>query len=179
MARATGHRLAGTAATSAAILLITVAGHAAGEGSLPGPAGLAAAGAFAFALTYAVSDRRRGLGWLMAYVLGAQALLHVLLQFASGHAHGASMVPSPGMVAGHVIAAFAASLALAYGADLYDRWVAFLAHALGPRPLVIRRIGGPATARSRTPLTHARLAVLRHHLERRGPPSRHLASACA
>ncbi len=156
--------------TSAALTVLTLGGHTAGAGTLPSPAGLVLVCSVSFALTYAVSDRRRGLIWLLAYLLGSQALLHVLLSFTAGHQHGSALLPPPAMLAGHALAAFVATFLLAHADGLLERWLLLLSHALGAPRLGNGPGRAPANVRARHRARAELLCALLHHVERRGPP---------
>lgn len=156
--------------TSAALTVLTLGGHAAGAGTVPSAVGLAMACGVSFALTYAVSDRRRGRIWLLAYLLGGQVLLHTLLSFTADHQHGGAQLPSPAMLAGHALAAIVATLLLAHADDLLERWLLLLSHALGAPRLGEGPDRAPADARPRHRARAGLLCALLHHVERRGPP---------
>ena len=156
---------------SAALAVLTIAGHTAGDGSLPTPIGLVLVSCFAFALAFAVSDRRRSFPWLLGYLLAAQVLLHVLLTFAASHGHAGSSVPMTGMVAGHAVGGLAAALVLAYADDLIACWAMLLAHVLGTPPVTEALPSGSPCALRVAPPAVATRHSLRHHVERRGPPA--------
>ena len=172
MDRRPGRRATRTALTGTALILLTVAAHAAGGGDLPPMFGLLLVSAMAMALTFAVSDRRRSLPWLVGYMLAGQLFLHMLMTFAGGHAHGTPLLPDTGMLSGHALGGALAAMALAYADGLLDRWAAFLGQVLGT-PVAEQ----PSPARPRQQLRAAArvvsvvLACLLHEVERRGPPA--------
>jgi hypothetical protein len=166
--------------TATALVVLTLAGHTAGAGALPGVVGIGIISLLSFALTYAVSDRRRSFGWLLGYLLAAQVLLHVLLTFTAGHAHEAAPVPLATMLVGHACAALLATVALAYGNDLLDRWATYLGHVFRARSLIRPSHSQPsASCLAPAPALDADLDVLLHHVERRGPPVAATATAFA
>jgi cytochrome bd-type quinol oxidase subunit 2 len=160
----------------AACLLITLAGHTAAGGN-PADAGILLGLPLAVALGVAWAERRRSTGQLIAFVLGCQALLHVVMTLAAGHpGHGASalpgtpMLPGAPMLIGHLLAALAAALVLSHGEAVLHRWLAFLA-ALGQPALAVPTISiaeHPAHHWIQPTLAlHDRLA---RSTPRRGPP---------
>ncbi|MCX6433738.1 MAG: hypothetical protein NTX29_13500 [Actinobacteria bacterium] len=166
-------RLLRASLSGATLVLLTLAGHAAGSGSLPGPLGLAIATVLAFGLAFATGARQLAPMQLLGFLLGGQILLHLVLVSAGGHAHGAA--PGPGtaaMIAGHVAAAVIAAVLLDQADQLIDRWVSFWATALGATPLIA---GAPQETRRlrATPIAPAssRSEHLQHYVVRRGPPA--------
>jgi hypothetical protein len=159
--------------SAGALVLLTLAGHTAGSGSLPGPIGLVMVTILAFGLAYATGSRRLAPLQLLAFLLGAQVLLHLVLASAAGHAHGA--VAGPGtaaMIAGHVAAAVVAAVLLDQSDQLIDRWASLWASALGATPHVSLTEHKPnriANAPVAPFLCHS--AHLQHHVVRRGPPA--------
>jgi hypothetical protein len=155
----------------AVLLALTLGGHAAGSGALPDLLGLLLAGGLAFLLARAVSARALPLPRLLAFLLGGQALLHVILTVSHAHGSTAHAPDAAAMVMGHVAAAAVAALVLSRGDALVDRWAAYLASAirawrLTPAAVTAGSAPGPQPLAADTP----RLESLRHHVERRGPP---------
>jgi len=154
------------------MILLTSIAHAAGDGQLPD------AGAFVLmlplctALGVATMNRPRGWMWFTCYAVGVQALLHVLLVTMSAHGgHLGAVVPAPGMLLTHLIAAAALGLLLAFGDSLLLRWLAYMRSALLSRTLVVApiaapRLGPPDSAASAPAMTFV------HDIARRGPPVR-------
>lgn len=136
---------------------------------LPSLAAVVIAAAPALALTLAVSDRRRSVTWLTAYLLLGQLLLHVVLSAASGHAH--ALIPGPGMVLAHAVAALLAAAAFGHGEQVAARWAAYLGQALGAPPLRLPSIHPRLAPAPAGPVEHAVGALLTHHVARRGPPA--------
>jgi hypothetical protein len=167
-----GPRRARAALTSSALVVLTLAAHSAASGTLPSLVPLVLVVGLATALTWAVSDRRRSLAWTTAYLVGAQALLHLILAFAGTHGHAAGLVPSTSMLAAHLAAALVAAVVLVHSDGLIQRWAALLAHLLGsPATVLADPVGVPG--RVLPPSTRRHLHVrdaLRHSVERRGPP---------
>ena len=114
-----------------AVLLISVAGHAAGYGgSLPGVPALLVMLPLFVVLSAALADRRLSTAALLGYLLTTQALAHVLLVVGFGHSGhagpSAALVPGPRMLLGHAVALTLVFLVLLYGEDVFHRWLRFL-----------------------------------------------------
>ncbi|MFD7729069.1 hypothetical protein ACFV6F_01605 [Kitasatospora phosalacinea] len=158
-----------------------------------GPLMLAATVLFGAALWAA--RRRRGRAFWLAWTLGGQGLLHLLLtpppdsELAPepAHHHGAAAAASahhggPGMLAAHLLAAVAVAL-LVHRADAVwwtlgsataraERTVRRLLPPLpplAPPPAAQRRVRPASTA----PRTPSGVRELVHSVGRRGPPVRH------
>jgi len=155
---------------AAAISVLSLAGHTAGGGAVD----LLGIGAvIALATGLAATTTRRSLSWVRVWVvlLAAQALLHVVLTFTSGHAHSATAVSVPAMVLGHVIASVMAAAIVVHADALLRRWAAYLAAAIGaalPEP----REPGVAVSglHVRGPEGNPVVTATRHRIVRRGPP---------
>jgi hypothetical protein len=140
--------------------------------------------ALALPVSLGLSGRPWTVGPLLAMLLGAQALLHVVAEAGAGaHVHGHQMGDAasmggqtPGaMAAAHVAAALLTALLLRRG----DDWVWHLADLLarawrvariiaeGPTPAGAQEIGLPRYADQ-----PAALHLLEYAVERRGPPRR-------
>ena len=159
--------------SGATLVLLTLAGHAAGSGSLPGPLGLIIAGALAFGLAFATGARPLAPLQLLGFLLGGQALLHLVLVSAGGHAHGPAAGPGTAtMIAGHTAAAVIAAVLLDQADQLINRWVSFWSTALGAAQPTIVATQEPRRLRA-TPIAPARSLSehLQHYVVRRGPPA--------
>ena len=90
----------------------------------------------ALGLTVATSARPPRPLRLLAFLLGGQALLHVVLTMSGAHGHAASIAgPSTAaMIGAHVAAGLVATVVLLHADDLIDRWQTLLLTALGSRP---------------------------------------------
>ena len=175
--RFTGFVRAGRGATlGGALLVLTCAGHAAGQGgALPAPYSLVILAPLAFALGIAFAERRRTTLGLFAFLLAVEALFHVLLSVVGGHHSGASAtvhgVDTQAMLAGHVLAALVFAAVLGYGDDLLHRWLAFLGDLARSAP----RLSPAWTARTAPPVgvsaSPLRSSTILRSVRRRGPPA--------
>ncbi len=169
-------RASRAALVSLAVVVMTLAGHSAASAALPGGPGVLVAIALGVGLTIAVTERRLTLGWLLAYLIGMQALLHVVLAVA-GHdgsptapAHS-SLLPSGPMAGAHLVAALAAAVVLVEADRIIERWATLIGHALGTTRLYVPR-PRPRTTRPVAPMALGTMLVaLRHAVARRGPPA--------
>lgn len=162
-------RAARATLVSSALIVLTLAGHTAASGALPDVPALALTALIATALTAAVSERRMTLPAMLAYLVGAEALLHVVLAVA-GHGHG-SLLPSASMITAHLMAAVGSALVLVEAERILDRWLVLLRRALGSAFPALRPIPAPLTGAVVTgPLTSTLLTLL-HARELRGPPA--------
>jgi hypothetical protein len=157
-----------------------LAGHAMAGGALPSPLTLAAVTAGFVVLGVAMSSRTWTLPSLLAVLVGAQALLHVLLAgSAQAHAMAAmpgmtathGMAPDASMAAAHLVAAALAAVLLRRG----ELWCQSLVELLS-RPLrAISLPALPAPLRRSLVTFSADTApvspLLVHSLSRRGPPA--------
>ncbi len=165
------HRAPRVTLVAAAISVLSLAGHTAGGGAID-LLGIAAVIALAAGLAATTTRRRLSWGRVWVVLLAAQALLHVVLTFTSGHAHGATAMSVPAMVLGHVIASVIAAAIVVHADSLLRRWAAYLAAVIGapvPTPvgLQLPPPGRVARTASRTPA----LPVTRQRIVRRGPPA--------
>ncbi len=167
-----GTRAARAVAVAAAILLGSAAGHAAGGGHVADPLGLLLAAVLAGAIGVAVWERRRRLIVLFATIVGAQALIHVVLLVSGGHHPSSSGSPSALRMTGcHLAASTVLTALLATVDGVVDRWGRFWRQFATDYSLV------PVPVRSGGPLAPVSLVVgrqeataCRHSLVRRGPP---------
>ena len=160
---------------SLVVLLLSLAGHASASGSVPGPLGLAFAAVVCAGLTTVAAGRRRSWAWLTAFLLGTEALLHVIFVVSdSTHAHGSggmmAAVPSTGMVAGHVVASLVAAVVLMHGEATLRAWSRLLAAAFGAVVPALAPVSARSTPPVRNPALSPRGTVLSRNLARRGPP---------
>ena len=124
------------------VVLVSLAGHAAGSSMLPGLAGLLLAVALSAVLAVAV-DPRMSRVRLFGFLLGMEVLLHLVFVVSSEHhvGGGASMlVPSTASVLGHVAAAVAAVAVLRHGDRVLLSWSALLSAAFGAPSLQLPSI---------------------------------------
>lgn len=153
-----------------ALGILTVAGHLAGGGGVD-PLGTALVIALALGLGWALSARPLPLLRLVAVMLAGQGFLHLVLTFATGHAHGHSTVSTSTMVGGHAVAAGVAALLIRNANTLIDRWGALVAAVIGGH---IRHASSPSSAPAPAVAVlsqeHRRLLHLQHRVHRRGPP---------
>jgi hypothetical protein len=147
-----------------------VAAHTA-AGGVAIDAGLLLGLVAATALGVAWADRRATWTRCAVFVVGSQALLHVLASLVGSHHPGQSLLPSPSMTLAHVLAAMLVALLITHADTLLHRWVAFLRTLAQPTALLPSlpfpfrpRVPdvAPGSAATRTP------ALL---LARRGPPA--------
>ena len=158
--------------TAGALVVLTAAGHTAAGGAAPDAVGLAAVLVLALGLTVATSARPPRPLRLLAFLLGGQALLHVVLTMTGAHGHAASAggPSTAAMLGAHLAAGLVATVVLLHADDLIDRWQTLLLTALGVVPA-----GAPTIASSR-PVEVAQapsgsLDALLHQVVRRGPPA--------
>ena len=158
--------------TAGALVVLTVAGHTGAGGAAPDAVGLAAVMVLALGLTVATSARPPRPLRLLGFLLGGQALLHVVLTMSGTHGHTASIAgPSTAaMIGAHVAAGLVATVVLLHADDLIDRWQTLLLTALGVVP------AEPPTIAAARPVevAHASarsLDALLHQVVRRGPPA--------
>jgi len=121
---------------AAVIALLGLAGHSLADGSLPGGTTIALVFGVSLALSVPAVSKRRSVFWAFLYLLGAQALVHVLVSFTHA-SHGSSSPWS--MVLFHVGAAAVASIVLVQLDDVVARFTAWGRGILGvlfPLPVV-------------------------------------------
>jgi peptidoglycan/LPS O-acetylase OafA/YrhL len=113
----------------AIVLLLTAVAHNSGDHAAPrvGATTLLWLLPLTVMLSALAADRRRDRAWLVAYLLGMQALLHVMLVVSAGHgSHGVSMIPPASMIVMHVLAAAAAAVLISHADALLHSWLRFL-----------------------------------------------------
>lgn len=155
-----------------ALFVLTASAHTAANGQLTSLTDALWLLPFLILVSAALADRRRTLTWLLAYLLGAEALSHVLLSLALGHdGHAMALVPSSTMVTAHVVAAAAAAVLIHQADALLHAWLRFVA-ALTRGALLSVPVteAWPSTAIHLQSLSHLRRQLGDAH-PRRGPPS--------
>lgn len=115
----------------AAVTALTVAGHAAAAGQVPGLLGLVAVGVTATALCASAFAARRSLGATALLLLGLQLVGHVLLAIGD-HGHGGTLVPSAAMLSFHAAAAIVSAVLIGHADELASRWARLLAPLVSP-----------------------------------------------
>jgi hypothetical protein len=159
----------------AIVLLLTAVAHNSGDHAAP-PVG-ATALLWLLPLTVLLSvlaaDRRRDPAWLIAYLLGVQSLLHVLLVVSAGHgSHAGSMLPPASMIVMHVLAAAAAAVLIAHADAVLHGWLRFLAFLTRDYRLALPARPTPPRAPTALAPGHPLGEVLGRTPLRRGPPVR-------
>lgn len=154
------------------LAILTLSGHAAAADRLPGPGALAAAGVLCAALAVPLAQRRRSLLGLAGWLLGAQAILHVVVAVTDGHGHGNGLVPGPAMVVAHAVAGLGVAAVVAWADDLLIAWQHLTRTLLGgvviPSDLVLAAPDVPVDA---SPLDRRPQRQGHAWAGRRGPPA--------
>jgi hypothetical protein len=110
-----------------ALFILTAGAHTAAAGQSDRLSGALVLLPVMVFLSAALADRRRSIGWLTAYLLGAEALSHIVLTLALGHdGHALSVIPSAPMLVAHVLAAALAATLLHQADALWHRWLDFV-----------------------------------------------------
>jgi hypothetical protein len=153
------------------VVTLTLAGHASGRGELPNSVGVTLAVLIAVGLTLTATARQRSWPWLIAFLLGAQLLIHVVLVIATPHAHGSMpLLPTGATAVGHLVASLIAAAVLAHGEDVLIAWSRLLSATFEwamPGVRVIEGVGAVKTAFCEwTPIPSDR----GWDADRRGPP---------
>ncbi len=168
-------RLARGLVLGGAVLLLTTAAHAStGAPSDVDLTSFLVLLPLSIVFSTLLADRRRSPMWLVSYLLGVQALFHVLLVVIGGHtAHAHGLVPGPAMLLNHVVAAGLAALVIAHGDRVLHRWLRFLDclaedFSPWPVPIPIRRPSSPSREQWARPTPDAYRCS---SLLRRGPPA--------
>jgi len=157
---------------SLTVLVISVAGHAAGSQAFPSTFGLGMALLLTLALSSVATLRCRSFAWILGFVLAMQLLLHfTLVVVGSGHSGAAheSLIPGISGVVGHVVASFIAAVVLKYGDGLLERWASLLGNAFGETP-VLEALTIGATAIRGVRRYFSLSSVVLDFAPRRGPP---------
>lgn len=157
-----------TAVLSVALIVASLAAHAAAGGGLPGLAGLAAVGALATAFATMFGRTRHGIGAVIAFSLLAQLALHGVASLTSAHGH-AGLLPSTTMLTAHLLAAGVIALVVTRGEALALRLMMLVGALLGAR------VSADAPHCARQVLRSAAAPPVLRHLVRsclclRGPP---------
>lgn len=162
-------RAARAALIGAALVVLTLVGHAAGHGALD-IVGVGVVSLLAIGFGAALSARRLTPRLVLGVLLAGQLLLHVVLTFTSAHHAGASSISTPFMVAGHVVAAVVATGVVLQADALVRAWRRFLTSVLGGAARTTHRPAGQATPVVPAARAWGHLPVLLHIVVRRGPP---------
>ena len=182
MHRSSGARTAAVAfaATRRVVLAVvvaslTLAGHAAGQGTLPGTVGIGLAVLIATGLAFTAASRPRSWLWLLLFLLGAQVLIHAVLMVAMPHAHAsagsASLVPTGSAAVAHGVASVVAAVVLARGDAVLQSWTSLLVTRLGVDVPVESAPRPPVTGDPMGPQWHPVTSEHRWDVARRGPPA--------
>lgn len=170
MRPAAASRAARAALVATALMIVTLAGHAAAGGGID-PVGFALVVLVAGLLGAALAGRP--LPWLKltALLIAGQGLLHLMMTFTSSHAHVGHDSHAAVMVVAHVCAAGIAAFVVRNADDLIGRWTDFLNAAIAAWRLA------PASPARRSSLLQQILTatvpaetMLHRGLSRRGPP---------
>lgn len=157
-------------------VLISVGGHALAGGSLHLSMPMLLGGAALGALCVAAADVRRSFAEILAVVLLAQPVLHLLASMG-GHGSttvdtGGSAVPhvEAGMVLAHVVAALVVSLLLADAERAFWTLAGLLAPMRVPRLVTVGTCGHPPVPVRDGAPTPLHTCWLTSSLWQRGPP---------
>ncbi|MBK9740567.1 MAG: hypothetical protein IPO93_13910 [Actinobacteria bacterium] len=164
------------AALSLVVFALSTSGHAAESAVLPSTLGLALTLVLSIGLTSAAVARPRSIVWLLLYLAGAQAVIHVVLVVSASSHHPTSMtvaplLPSGMMVAAHLAVSVVAAAVLAFGERTLVAWARLLAVAIGARIIACLRL---AQASAAIVAGDSVVVTLRHAswgVARRGPPA--------
>jgi hypothetical protein len=159
---------------------LALLGHLIGGGATPGQGALTMPVLVVLLVSYGLSGRRWTIGPLVAVLLGAQVLFHVVFAGAT-HSHHATFAsagamatghPALPMVVGHIAAAMVTALLLRRGEDWLWDLVALLARAWRAARIAVARPVDAARglAGSLPGELPATLDLLEHAVARRGPP---------
>jgi hypothetical protein len=175
-------RVARSAVVALSAIGLALLGHLTAGGSTPTPGTLTMVVLVVWLLSYGLSGRRWTVGPLVAVLLGAQLLFHVVFADATAtHAHFGSLAgdasPARGhsallMLAGHLAAALLTALLLRRGEDWLWGLVGLLARAWrAARIAAARPLDATRALAGRQPgEVPAALGLLEHAVARRGPP---------
>ena len=169
MTRPTAQRAPRTALVAVALAVVTAAAHTAGGGAID-PLSGALVLALSVALASGVAARRLSVTRLIAAVLGAQAVLHLVMTVAGSHAHHSGHGSAAPMLLAHMLAAIVTAFVVVRADGLLSAWARLVDTALGTAltlPTVPAAHGTPV--RSTSPDLTV-LQTLLHRVERRGPP---------
>jgi len=131
------------------VTFLSLAGHSAASGTLPGLVGLLVVVIVATGLTIVATSRTRSFGWLLGYLLAVQLLIHVFLVLESPHAHSMTpmpLLPSGDMAMSHLVACLVAAVVLARGEQTLDAWSRLLTARLTWHVPVLAIPAGPSTS---------------------------------
>ena len=168
-------RLLRAAAFTIAMLILTAVVHTQAHGNLPSAGTLLVLTPLVFALSALLLGRQRGYSTVIAFSLGTQALLHVLLTVGAGHgshhgSHHASLMPSFSMILAHAGAAVVMALVLARADALVHRWITMVHTALFSFFVIELTTKTARTGAIAFVTTFLTGSDLEHAIHRRGPP---------
>ena len=169
MTRSTAHRAPRTALVAGALAVVTTAAHTAGGGAIDPLSGVLVL-ALSLALASGVAARPLSPARLIAAVIGAQAVLHLVMTVAGSHGHHAAHGSAAPMVLAHVLAAILTTIVVVRADGAVAAWARLVDTALGTAltlPSLPAVHGTPV--RSSDP-DRTVLQTLLHGVERRGPP---------
>lgn len=170
MNRPTAPRAPRIALVAVALAVVTMAAHTAAGGGLDLLAGGVVAG-LSVALAAGIAHRPLAPVRLFAAVLGAQAVLHLMMTASAPHASMHGHTSAGLMLLGHLAAAFITAAVVIRADALVTRWVRLIGTALGTAlPVPVAPTADLARPSSATSPTGSTLRVLLHRVQRRGPP---------
>jgi hypothetical protein len=155
------------------VLAISIAGHAAGgQGTLPDVVSFLILLPLAVSLSVTMSGRRRGGAWLLGYLLGVQALFHVLLTLSTSHVgHHQSFTPTVSMLALHVLATLACAVVLTSGDRHLMAWLRLLSSLGRHYEMPTSAPAGITVVVAAEDQTPRIRRVSAHPYQHRGPPA--------
>lgn len=163
-------RVARSALAAAALGVVTLAGHTAAGGGVD-LLGLAVLAAVSIALGSALVRRTPSVATLFVGLVGAEAVLHLVLTVAGGHGHPGAHPSTTAMIGGHVLAAFVVALVVVHADRILASWSRLLAAVLGHRVDLPRAPEVAPLAAHGDTVCSPTLQRLRHRVPRRGPPA--------
>lgn len=170
MPTADPRRFARSALAATALGVVTLAGHTAAGGRVD-LLGLAVLAAVSIALGSALVRRTPSVATLFIGLVGAEAVLHLVLTVAAGHGHTGAHPSTAAMVSGHVLAALAVALVVVHADGILASWSRLLAGVLGHRVDLPLTPGVAPLAAPGDTVCSPTLRLLRHRVARRGPPA--------
>jgi hypothetical protein len=154
------------------ITVLTAAGHGAAGGRLPHVGAVGALFLLGAALAVPLAQRRRSLLGLAVCLAAAQIVGHVVLTVTDSHGHAHGLLPGPGMLAAHALAALGVAAVVAWADDLVAAFAALARGLLGPASALVAvspRL--PASPVDASPIHLRSLSDVRGPVWHRGPPT--------